>query len=339
MQESAELPGKHGAACANCGAPLGGEYCAQCGERRLHPDEHTLRHVAGEWIEAFSHGEGRLLVSLRTLLFKPGELTCEYFRGRRVPYTRPVALFLAINLLYFLLAVLQTFNTSLNTQLVMNPLAEVKQSLVMRHVAGAPVDGDESAMLAGDYWRSENPLVSGGRRGAVPSAEPAASARDAVPARDAGLFAALQSYGKRYDERTDTLSRALVIVLVPMLACWLWLALVPWRRGLAELSIFATHTWGALLLILLAFGWAWKGLTEAALRFGGGLPAFLQTDGYGSVVLGLLVLAYVYRAQRNYLRFGSFGSAVLCVWTMAGLFLSLELYRLLLFFVTVHALH
>lgn len=329
MQEPVESSGASAAVCANCSAPLGGEYCMQCGERRLHPDEHTLRHVAGEWIEAFSHGEGRLLNSLRTLLFKPGELTREYFRGRRVPYTRPVALFLAINLLYFLLAALQTFNTSLNTQLVMNPLAGVKQSLVMRHVAGAPVDSDESAMLAGDYWRSENSsaFASNARKGAAASA------------RDAGLFAALQSYGKRYDERTDALSRALVIALVPMLACWLWLALLPWRRGLAELSIFATHTWGALLLILLAFGWAWKGLTEAALRFGGGLPAFLQTDGYGSAALGLLVLAYVYRAQRNYLRFGSFGSAVLCVWTVAGLFLSLELYRLLLFFVTVQVLH
>ncbi|HEX8778675.1 MAG TPA: DUF3667 domain-containing protein [Rhodanobacter sp.] len=335
MQEPVESSGASAAVCANCSAPLGGEYCMQCGERRLHPDEHTLRHVAGEWIEAFSHGEGRLLNSLRTLLFKPGELTREYFRGRRVPYTRPVALFLAINLLYFLLAALQTFNTSLNTQLVIYPLAGVKQSLVMRHVAGTPVGGDESAMLAGDYWRSENSsaFVLNAHKGA------AASARDAVPARDAGLFAALQSYGKRYDERTDALSRALVIALVPMLACWMWLALVPWRRGLAELSVFATHTWGALLLILLAFGWACKGLAEAALRLGGGLPAFLQTDAYGSAVLGLLVLLYIYRAQRNYLRFGPFGSAVLCVWTVAGLFLSLELYRLLLFFVTVYALH
>src|SRR6185437_15164674 len=91
MQEMAGLSGQ-ATVCANCAASLGGEYCAQCGERRLHPDEHTLRHIVGEWFEAFSHGEGRLLVSLRTLLLKPGELTREYFRGRRVPYARPVAL-------------------------------------------------------------------------------------------------------------------------------------------------------------------------------------------------------------------------------------------------------
>ncbi|MEW9571794.1 DUF3667 domain-containing protein [Rhodanobacter sp. Si-c] len=337
MQKPGDLPGESAAVCANCGAPMGGEYCMQCGERRLHPDEHTLRHVAGEWFEAFSHGEGRLLNSLRTLLFKPGELTREYFRGRRVPYTRPVALFFAVNLLYFLLAVLQTFNTSLNTQLEIRPLAEVKQALVMRQVAGAPVTGAESTRLAGAYWRSENPSALNPRKSARPSA--VASASGAVPAQEAKVFAALQGYGKRYDERTDALSRALVIALVPMLACWLWLALVPWRRGLAELSIFATHTWAALLLILLVFGWAWRGLANAMLWSRGELPAFLQTDRYGSAALGLLILAYVYCALRNNFRFTWVGSAALCVWTMAGLYLSLELYRLLLFFVTVYALH
>lgn len=337
MQEPVESSGASAAVCANCGAPLGGEYCAQCGERRMHPDEHTLRHVVGEWFEAFSHGEGRLFNSLRTLLFKPGELTREYFRGRRVPYTRPVALFFAVNLLYFLLAVLQTFNTSLNTQLEMSPLVGIKQVLVMRHVAGAPISSAESAALAADYWRAKNPSAVNAGKSAEPSA--VASANGVVPAQDAKAFAALQSYGKRYDERTDALSRALVIALVPMLACWLWLALVPWRRGLAELSIFATHAWAALLLILLVFGWAWKGVVNAMLRLRGELPAFLQTDRYGSATLGLLILVYVYCALRNHFRFTWMGSAVLCLWTMVGLYLSLELYRVLLFFVTVYALH
>jgi Protein of unknown function (DUF3667). len=336
MQESTELPGKHGAACANCGTPLGGEYCAQCGERRLHPDEHTLRHIAGEWFEAFSHGEGRLLVSLRTLLLKPGELTREYFRGRRMPYARPVALFFAVNLLYFLLTMLNTFNTSLNTQLQITPLVEAKRVLVMRRVAGAPVSDAESEKLAVDYWNAENPLASVARKSAMPSAE--ASANGDAHSQDAKVLAALQGYGKRYDERTDALSRALVIALVPMLACWLWLALVPWRRGLAELAIFATHTWSALLLILLVFGWAWKGLGVATLWSRGELPAFLRTDNYGSAVLGLLALVYVYRALRNCFRFTWYGSLMLCAWVVAGLFWSLQLYRLLLFFVTVYAL-
>ena len=55
--------------------------------------------------------------------------------------------------------------------------------------------------------------------------------------------------------------------------------------------------------------------------------------------LGLLVLVYLYCALRNNFRFTRMGSALLCIWTLAGLFLSLELYRVLLFFVTVYALH
>lgn len=340
MQETAGHSGL-AAVCANCGAPLGGEYCAQCGERRLHPDEHTLRHIAGEWFEAFSHGEGRLLNSLRALLLRPGELTCEYFRGRRVPYTRPVALFFAINLLYFLLTTVNTFGTPMFLQLQIQPLEQAKRALVMEQVSAVQLAPTERTAIADDYLGMLAAVKARIESGSLPrSAAEADQQRMIAASRRAVALEALHRYEQRFDERTETLSRALVIALVPMLACFLWLTLALLRRGLPELLIFATHLWSGLLLILLIWGWlitAATGVSQWLL--GGRIPALLASDIYGSVAVAVAVMVYVYLALRAFFRFPHIGCAALCAWTLAGLFGSLELYRVLLFFVTVHALH
>ena len=337
MQES----GEHGAACANCGAALGGEYCAQCGERRLHPGEHTLRHIVGEWFEAFSHGEGRLLVSLRTLLLRPGELTREYFRGRRVPYTKPVALFFAINLLYFLLTTVNTFGTPMYLQLEIQPLVQAKQVVATKQVFAARLEPTERAAVLDEYLGMFAAIKAKVESGSLPrSGKEAEEQRMIAASRRAPALEALHRYEQRFDERTETLSRALVIALIPMLACFLWLTLAPLRRGLPELLIFATHLLGGLLLILLISGWLITATTLAAQWWmGGRIPALLGNDIYGSMAVAVAVMVYVYLALRVFFRFPRIGCAVLCVWVLAGLFWSLELYRALLFFVTVYALH
>lgn len=337
MQES----GEHGAACANCGAALGGEYCAQCGERRLHPGEHTLRHIVGEWFEAFSHGEGRLLVSLRTLLLRPGELTREYFRGRRVPYTKPVALFFAINLLYFLLTTVNTFGTPMYLQLEIQPLVQAKQVVATKQVFAARLEPTERAAVLDEYLGMFAAIKAKIESGSLPrSGKEAEEQRMIAASRRAPALEALHRYEQRFDERTETLSRALVIALIPMLACFLWLTLAPLRRGLPELLIFATHLLGGLLLILLISGWLITATTLAAQWWmGGRIPALLGNDIYGSMAVAVAVMVYVYLALRVFFRFPRIGCAVLCVWVLAGLFWSLELYRALLFFVTVYALH
>lgn len=340
MHETAG-PSGHAKVCANCGEPLVGEYCAQCGERRLHPDEHTLRHIVGEWFEAFSHGEGRLLLSLRTLLLRPGELTREYFRGRRVPYTRPVALFFAVNLLYFLLTTVNTFGTPMFLQLEIQPLQQAKRILAMEQVPAAQIAPTERAAIMDDYLGMYAAIKTKVESGSLPrSAAGAEQQRMIAASRHAAALEALQRYEQRFDERTETLSRALVIALVPMLACFLWLTLALLRRGMPELLIFATHLWSGLLLILLIWGW----LITAATRvsqwlLGGRVPALLAGDIYGSVAVAVAVMIYVYLALRAFFNFPRAGSAILCAWVLAGLFLSLELYRALLFFVTVYAVH
>lgn len=47
--------------------------------------------------------DGRLWLTLRTLLSKPGQVTHEFNQGKRVKYTPPLRLYLAISILFFII--------------------------------------------------------------------------------------------------------------------------------------------------------------------------------------------------------------------------------------------
>ncbi|MDF3020454.1 MAG: hypothetical protein K0Q92_1757, partial [Steroidobacteraceae bacterium] len=83
-----ETPPPRTLVCANCHAPLSGEYCAACGQRH-EPHIHTVAHFAGEAFESISHADSRLWRTLWYLFARPGFLTREFFAGRRVAYLPP----------------------------------------------------------------------------------------------------------------------------------------------------------------------------------------------------------------------------------------------------------
>jgi uncharacterized protein DUF3667 len=91
-------------ACRNCGVPLQGHYCHTCGQKAVHSDI-TLRELAHEAFHEFSHLDNSKIVrTLKLLLFKPGELTAEFLRGRRARYIPPLRLYLVCSVLFFALA-------------------------------------------------------------------------------------------------------------------------------------------------------------------------------------------------------------------------------------------
>lgn len=98
-----EVPATQTLVCANCGTPLGGEYCNHCGQRH-EPHVHSVGHFASEAFESVTHADSRLWRTLWFLLAKPGRLTLEFFEGRRVSYLPPFRLYLVISLLFFVVA-------------------------------------------------------------------------------------------------------------------------------------------------------------------------------------------------------------------------------------------
>lgn len=92
--------------CANCGAPLGGKYCSQCGQRHHEVPVHHFRHFASEALEDLTHADSRLWQTLIALLFRPGFLTREFLDGHRARYLPPVRLYLVLSVLFFLVLAL-----------------------------------------------------------------------------------------------------------------------------------------------------------------------------------------------------------------------------------------
>jgi hypothetical protein len=85
------------ARCPSCDAIRTDRYCPRCGEARVEPEELTVRHFAAHAFEQFTNVDGTLWRTMRTLLLRPGELTVEYFAGRRRRYAKPLQLFLLVN--------------------------------------------------------------------------------------------------------------------------------------------------------------------------------------------------------------------------------------------------
>ena len=91
--------------CENCGGPVQGRYCGNCGQR-LEPPVHSLWHFTKVATEDLTHADSRLWRTLAALLFKPGHLTREFLRGRRASYLPPVRLYLVLSVAFFLYAAL-----------------------------------------------------------------------------------------------------------------------------------------------------------------------------------------------------------------------------------------
>jgi hypothetical protein len=89
--------------CKNCNEPLsvGAGFCPSCGQsvKEFH---RPWLEFAREMLSELLDFDGRMLVSMRLLLTRPGFLSYEYINDRRVSYTSPVRMYLVISLVFFL---------------------------------------------------------------------------------------------------------------------------------------------------------------------------------------------------------------------------------------------
>ncbi len=89
--------------CRNCGASLHGRYCHACGQRATDV-QLTLHDVLHEATHEFLHLDGKIVQTLKLLVFRPGALTQEFLAGRRARYISPIRVYLTCSILFFALA-------------------------------------------------------------------------------------------------------------------------------------------------------------------------------------------------------------------------------------------
>ena len=79
-----------------------GKYCSKCGQHVILPEDKKLSHLLSEFFHHFTHLDGKFLVTLRSILFKPGKVTRDISMGITIPHFKLSALFLIGTIIYYL---------------------------------------------------------------------------------------------------------------------------------------------------------------------------------------------------------------------------------------------
>jgi len=91
--------------CPNCSTSLLGSHCHECGQKKIDPNEYSLKRFIGRAINDFTDLESnKILRTLSAMILRPGLLAAEYLAGRRGRYVGPLKLYLTFSALYFLFA-------------------------------------------------------------------------------------------------------------------------------------------------------------------------------------------------------------------------------------------
>jgi len=87
--------------CTNCGAAGAENFCPRCGQE-THDLHRSLYGIAAELLDAFAGWDGKIPLTLWTMVRHPGGLTTEFLAGRRARYLRPLRLYLTMSVAFFL---------------------------------------------------------------------------------------------------------------------------------------------------------------------------------------------------------------------------------------------
>lgn len=83
----------------NCDAVVEDHFCPKCGQENIEPKQ-SLWHLLLHFFNDVTHFDGKLFVTMKDLVFRPGFLSAEYVKGRRVKYLDPVRMYLFISTIF-----------------------------------------------------------------------------------------------------------------------------------------------------------------------------------------------------------------------------------------------
>ena len=243
--------------CPNCGTPSGGQYCPTCGQRLREELIPTVWVWMREVMDELLLVDGRLPRTLRALLWPPGHLTLEWWRGRQASYITPLKLYLVAAIPFFSVFTLENAQRNDGDERFLSwiiELAYVSNELergLELHEALAPLPAElHDDTTARSAWRAE-----------------ALRRR----AENDSIWASVElGAGASVQRMLDLLPIAVGLIMVPFLALLLMIG-SPFKTRFVASLVFSLH--------LHAVGYALAGL---GWLVGAGLVAGLG----GSAVYG-----------------------------------------------------
>ncbi len=88
--------------CMNCGTPLKGMYCHQCGQYALDIHQPMWKYIR-QYFENVYQFDGKIWMTLRLMFTRPGFLTNEFNDGKINSYVHPFRLYMCISVVFFTL--------------------------------------------------------------------------------------------------------------------------------------------------------------------------------------------------------------------------------------------
>lgn len=88
--------------CLNCQTEVIGRYCHKCGQENLEPKE-TVWHLIQHFFNDITHFDGKFFDTVKYLIKRPGFLSLEYMRGRRMSYLNPIRMYVFTSAIFFII--------------------------------------------------------------------------------------------------------------------------------------------------------------------------------------------------------------------------------------------
>ncbi|MFT3947359.1 MAG: DUF3667 domain-containing protein [Agriterribacter sp.] len=88
--------------CLNCNAEVVGRFCQVCGQENTAPKE-SVWHLITHFFYDITHYDGKFFSTVKYLLLRPGFLTAEYIRGKRMTYLHPIRMYVFTSAFFFLI--------------------------------------------------------------------------------------------------------------------------------------------------------------------------------------------------------------------------------------------
>lgn len=137
-----KLPAEPLTHCENCGAPLTGDFCSQCGQHAIDYRRSIFR-VLLDAADSFLNWDTKFLHSMNQLLIRPWHLTNDFNAGRRARYVHPLRLYLIASIVFFLLARAIDWESEGPIQLTAQDRTDLAASLTKMVSADSPLSPEE----------------------------------------------------------------------------------------------------------------------------------------------------------------------------------------------------
>ncbi len=92
---------EHPVTCRNCQNHFTGNICNKCGEKVFNDHQLSAKHFFHQIIDFFTHYESKVLKTIWLNFTKPGFITAQNLKGIRVPYANPIQLYLVVSILFY----------------------------------------------------------------------------------------------------------------------------------------------------------------------------------------------------------------------------------------------